>query len=143
VLSELASGRRLSLDGHALVRPARLGRIEPDAAFDPATLAAVDVLHLSEDEVEALGLRLEPESLRTLGVPEIVVTLGERGSIVAARDLFEPVSARVVNGADPTGAGDAFTAAYIAARRAGEAPVPSAETATGVVRGLLQERSSS
>ena len=139
-LAELARGRRLSLDGHALVRPARTGLIRPDADFDAATLAEVDLLHLSEDEVVALGLTLDAESLRTLGVPEIVVTLGDRGAIVVADGLFTRVPVRPLAGVDPTGAGDAFTAAYIAARRAGRGPAPSARRATEVVRQVLEER---
>ncbi len=142
LLAELARGRRLSLDGHALVRPARPGPISPDAAFDPATLADVDLLHLSEDEVDVLGLTLDAASLQTLGVPEIIVTLGERGSIVVADDLFATVPSRAIAGVDPTGAGDAFTAAYVAARRGGEGPEPSARRATEVVRELLLRRSS-
>jgi sugar/nucleoside kinase (ribokinase family) len=42
--------------------------------------------------------------------------------------------------ADPTGSGDAFSAAYLAGRAQGLTPVSSARRATAVVGGLLTER---
>lgn len=136
-LAELRCGRRLSLDGQGLVRPGRVGPVEPDAGFDPAALAHVDVLHLSESEAAVLGLALDERSLRSLGVPEIVVTLGERGSVVFAGEIAELVPARALERVDPTGAGDAFTAAYVVARRRGHAPASAARRATTLVHGLL------
>ncbi len=84
-----------------LSAPHGQGRSEPDAAFDPATLAEVDLLHLSEDEVEILGLTLEANSLQTLGVPEVIVTLGERGSLVVADGLLHSVPAQTSGGNRP------------------------------------------
>ena len=139
-LRELARGRRLSFDGQGLVRPGELGPVQHDSELDPAALAAVDVLHLAEGEIDALGLGLDERSLRTLGVPEIVVTLGSRGCVVYADDLAELVPARPLEGVDPTGAGDAFTAAYVASRLAGQGPVSSAHRATALVHGLLSGR---
>lgn len=138
-LAALARGRRLSLDGSGLVRPGRLGPVQRDADFDRSVLAHVALLHLSEQEAAVLGVELHQRSLRALGVPEIVVTLGERGSVVLADGLAELVPARAVPGADPTGAGDAFTAAYIVHRRRGNGPVPAAAKATEVVHRLLSD----
>jgi sugar/nucleoside kinase (ribokinase family) len=139
-LAELARGRRLSLDGQGLVRPGRVGPVEPDADFDPAVLEHVDLLHLSEPEAATLGLSLDRRSLGSLGVREIVVTLGGRGSVVFAGRAAEAVPARPLRGVDPTGAGDAFTAAYVACRRRGQAPARAARRATEVVRALLSGR---
>jgi sugar/nucleoside kinase (ribokinase family) len=136
-LAELARGRRLSLDGQGLVRPGRLGPVVRDAAYDPAVLGPVDLLHLSEGELDALGLSLDERSLRSLCVPEIVVTLGDRGAVVFADDVTELVRAAPLANVDPTGAGDSFTAAYIAARRRGHGPVSAAATAAALVHGLL------
>jgi sugar/nucleoside kinase (ribokinase family) len=72
----------LSFDGQGLVRPARKGEIAPDAEYDPEVLRQVDVLKLGEEEADALGLGLDERSLRSLGVPEVVVTLGSRGTVV-------------------------------------------------------------
>jgi sugar/nucleoside kinase (ribokinase family) len=81
------------------------------------------------------------DALRELGVPEVLVTLGSRGSLVFADGRLVAVPARPVDGeVDPTGAGDAFSAAYLVARAAGNAPVPAAGRATAVVAGLLGQR---
>jgi 2-dehydro-3-deoxygluconokinase len=72
-------------------------------------------------------------------VPEVVVTLGSRGSIVFADGLAEHVPARPVAG-DPTGAGDSFAAVYLAARAGGAPPVAAARRATSVVADLLAGR---
>lgn len=136
-LVELARGRRLSFDGQGLARPGELGPVRRDGDVDLAVLAPVDVLHLSLSEAEALGLELDERSLRTLGVPEVVVTLGSRGCVLYADDLAELVPAPPVAAKDATGAGDAFTAAYVASRRRGHEPVSAARRATEVVGGML------
>jgi sugar/nucleoside kinase (ribokinase family) len=136
-LAELARGRRLALEGHGLVRPGRTGPVVLDDEVDPGTLAHVHVLHLAEDELAALGLTVDAESLRKLAVREIVVTLGEQGSVVYANGRAQHVPARALPGADPTGAGDSFMAAYLASRRRGHAPVSAARLATELVHGLL------
>jgi sugar/nucleoside kinase (ribokinase family) len=139
-LAVLARGRRLALDGQGLVRPAALGRVEHDAAFDPAALAHVDVLHVSEDEASVLGLGRDAASLGSLGVPEVVVTLGDQGSLILAHGHVEHVQARPFAGADPTGAGDAFMGAYLVSRGRGHSPLSAARRATTVVRSLLEGR---
>jgi sugar/nucleoside kinase (ribokinase family) len=137
-LSLLHRGRRLSLDGQALVRPARPGVIELDADYDRALLRHVDVLKLSEEEVETLGLGFDERSLASLGVGEIVVTLGDKGCVVYADGLAEHVPARPLEIADPTGAGDEFMAAYVSYRRRRHAPPAAARLASAVVHRLLQ-----
>jgi hypothetical protein len=75
-----AGGRRLSLDAQGLVREARLGPLEQSADFDPATLAAVSVLKLSEEEARIVGSgAFDASTAESLGVEEILVTLGSRG----------------------------------------------------------------
>jgi sugar/nucleoside kinase (ribokinase family) len=76
-----------------------------------------------------------------LGVPEIVVTFGSEGSLVFAEGRLERVPARATGvEVDPTGAGDAFTAAYLVSRSAGYAPVPAAGRASAIVADLLARR---
>ncbi len=136
-LAELARGRRIMLDGQGLVRPAVTGLLQPDAAFDPAVLQHVAVLKLSEFEAGLLG-GLDEEPLGRLGVPEVVVTLGSRGALVLDRGRLEQVPGRpIVPAADPTGAGDAFGAAYLAARAAGNGPFGSARRACALTADLL------
>ena len=97
------------------------------------------VLKLAEEEAEALVGGLDPDALAALGPPEVVVTFGSRGSLVVAGGRAEHVHARYVD-ADPTGSGDAFSAAYLAGRSQGLEPMSAARQATGVVGALLTGR---
>ena len=126
-LAELAAGRRVLLDGQGLVRRPFEGPLELDADFDPALLEHVSMLKLSEEEAHVVG---------DVDVPEVVVTFGSRGSLVRADGRETRVPARRLPH-DPTGAGDAFAAAYLASRANGLQPVASARRATAVVAALL------
>lgn len=140
-LAELARGRRLSFDAQGLVRPASAGPLVLDAEFDPAVLRHISILKLAEEEARVLFDDLDERSLRELGVPEIVVTLGSRGSIVFADGLAEHVPAGELRpGVDPTGAGDAFSAAYLVARSGGHSAPAAARRASALVAGLLAGR---
>jgi sugar/nucleoside kinase (ribokinase family) len=140
-LAALARERMVSFDGQGLVRPDRTGPLELDPAYDPEVLRHVSVLKLAEDEALALVGEPDADALRALEVPEVVVTLGSRGSLVLAEGRLERVSARPVDGrVDPTGAGDAFSAAYLVSRAAGYAPAAAARRATALVAGLLGRR---
>jgi sugar/nucleoside kinase (ribokinase family) len=136
-LAALARGRRLSLDGQGLVRPSRTGPLELDPGLDPELLQHVSILKLAEEEALALLGETSEQALRTLDVPEVVVTLGPRGSIVLADGLAEHVPTRPVLDRDPTGAGDAFAVAYLLARSAGSEPPAAARWASSAVAGLL------
>jgi sugar/nucleoside kinase (ribokinase family) len=139
-LDALARGRHVSLDGQGLVRPARVGPLEPDGDYDPAVLRSISVLKLSEHEAALLVDGLDERALARLGVPEVVVTLGSRGCIVFHEGIAELVRARRVESADPTGAGDAFAAVYIAARSRGAAPTAAARRASALVADVLAGR---
>jgi sugar/nucleoside kinase (ribokinase family) len=140
-LAELARERRISFDGQGLVRRPEVGPLQLDAEFDPDVLRYVSILKLAEEEAQVLVGDLDEASLTGLGVAEVVVTLGSRGSIVLAGGRLEHVTARPVKGrVDPTGAGDAFAAAYLAGRAGGQSPVASARRATALVGGLLGGR---
>jgi sugar/nucleoside kinase (ribokinase family) len=139
-LAVLARGRTLSFDGQGLVRSSSLGPVDLDAAYDPAVLRHVGVLKLAQEEADALGVQLDDRSLGSLGVREIVVTLGGRGCVVYADGLAELVPTRRVDVADPTGAGDQFMAAYLAYRRGGHAPTSAARLAAALVAQLLARR---
>jgi sugar/nucleoside kinase (ribokinase family) len=136
-LATLRRGRKLSLDGQALARPGRKGPVELDGEYDPSVLRYVDVLKLSQEEIDALGLTLDERSLASLGVREIVVTLGRAGCVVYADGLAEHVPTRPLDVADPTGAGDEFMAAYLSYRRRRHAPHSAAHLASEVVHRLL------
>jgi sugar/nucleoside kinase (ribokinase family) len=133
-----AGGARLSFDGQGLLRPARIGPLELEPEPDRSFLRHVSVLKLSEEEAKALVGSLEEGPLSELGVAEVVVTLGSRGAIVVAEGRLVHVPAEPVD-ADPTGAGDAFAAAYVVERSHGQEPRRAAERATRLVHGLLRE----
>jgi len=140
-LAELARGRRVSFDGHGLARPARTGPLKLGGAVDPGVLRHVSILKLAEDEAQALLGEADEPSLRSLDVPEIVVTRGSRGSLVFADGRLTEISAQPVGKpVDPTGAGDAFATAYLVARSSGHAPVAAARRASALVTGLLAKR---
>jgi len=130
------AGVRLSFDGQGLVRPARSGPLvlepEPELSF----LRHISVLKLSEEEALALVGGLDERSLSELGVPEVVVTLGSRGCVLVAEHRLVRIPADPLD-VDPTGAGDAFAAAYVVERSRGQAPRPAAERATRLVHDLL------
>ena len=139
-LAELARGRRLSFDGQGLVRRPETGPLALDADADPRMLEHVRVLKLAEEEAEVLLDGFDASSLAGLGVPEVVVTLGVRGSIVYAGGRLERVEASPLRRVDPTGAGDAFAVAYLAGRSDGFAPAAAARRASALVAGLLGGR---
>lgn len=138
-LAALRRGRRLSLDGQALVRPYQTGEIKPDTEYGPEVLRHVDVLKLSEEEARELSLSATDRSLGSLGVAEIVLTLGQRGAIVYADGLAEHVPTRPLDGIDPTGAGDVFMAAYASFRLRRHAPPSAARLATETTSMLLAQ----
>jgi sugar/nucleoside kinase (ribokinase family) len=135
-LERIARRRRVLLDGHGLVRPRRLGTLEVDPDFDRALLRHVSILKLAEEEAQVILGDAELEELRALGVPEVVVTFGAGGSLVLTRDAAVRVAARPARG-DPTGAGDAFSVAYLSARAGGHRPISAARRASALVSALL------
>jgi sugar/nucleoside kinase (ribokinase family) len=136
-LALLHRGRIVSFDGQGLVRPGVKGQVRLDADYDPEVLRHVDILKLSEEEAGTLGLAFDDRSLRSLGVPEVVVTLGSRGSVVFADGLAEHVPVMPFHARDPTGSGDEFMAAYLSYRRMRHAAPSAARLAGQVVRTLL------
>jgi sugar/nucleoside kinase (ribokinase family) len=139
-LERLGSGRRLLLDAQGLVRVPKTGPLALDADFDPDVLRHVSILKVSEEEADVLAGG-DRDALADLGVPEVVLTLGVRGSVVIVHGRAEEIPARPVDGADdPTGTGDAFASAYLSARTSGHAPSSAARRATALVAALLLGR---
>ncbi|MDH5280636.1 MAG: carbohydrate kinase family protein, partial [Thermoleophilia bacterium] len=134
----LATGRRLLVDAQGLVRLASVGPLERDADVDPAALRSLAVLKLNEDEARILAGGVEPDLLRALGIPEIVLTLGSAGALLVTTSGSERIEQVPVEGVvDPTGAGDAFSAAYVSARAQGATPVEAARAANALAAELV------
>lgn len=138
-LERLGRCRRLLLDGHGLVRLRAPGPLVLAGDFDRALLRHVSILKLAGEEARAIVGDADLEELRDLGVPEVVVTFGADGSLVLARGTSERVQVHAV-ATDPTGAGDAFAAAYLGARASGHRPASAAHCASALVSALLGNR---
>ena len=136
-LAALARGRMLSFDGQGLVRRAQVGDLALDPDYDPEALRHVGVLKLAREELDALQLELTEAALGSLGVREVVVTLGRAGAVVYADGLAEHVPTIPLEGVDPTGAGDSWTTAYLGYRRQRHSPVSAARLANGAVGAIL------
>jgi sugar/nucleoside kinase (ribokinase family) len=135
-----AGGRRLLVDAQGLVRRAETGPLRRDGDADPAALAAVQALKLSEAEAQLLAGGVDEAALRSLDVPEVVLTLGSAGSLVVTAAGCERVVAEAVDVADPTGAGDTYAVSYAASRADGAEPVEAARRASALVSAMLADR---
>jgi fructokinase len=135
VLGTLARDRRLAFDGQGLVRPPTVGPVRLDADFDDAMLRHLTVLKLSEPEAEVLG---GEDAVAALGVPEVLLTQGSRGALLLCDGRRERVPVRPIAEVDPTGAGDAFLAAYVWARAFGHRPVSAARHAASTAARMLE-----
>jgi len=132
------NGRRMLVDAQGLVRLARIGPLQRDADVDRALFRSLFVLKLNEDEARILVGGIEPEQLRALGVPEVVLTLGSAGALLVTDSHAERVAGVPVEGVvDPTGAGDSFSAAYVSARAQGAAPVEAARAANALAAEII------
>ena len=82
------------------------------------SLPSTDLLFVNEDEARMLSGHADPESaartLREAGAKTVCVKLGPRGCAVFAEDLAFHSPGFRVDGVDSTGAGDCFSAGYIA-----------------------------
>lgn len=101
-------------------RPVRPFPWEPD----PETLARVDVVFLSEEDLRLAGVALVERLRRE--VPLVVVTRGAAGCRLFARDRVVETGVFPTVEVDPTGAGDTFAAAFLLARSRGAAPAEAA-----------------
>ena len=140
-LSALAEGgRRLLVDAQGFVRTPALGTLRTDAQIGDV-LRHVSILKLNDEEAETLVGSADPGRLGALGVPEVIFTLGARGSWVISGRLVEHVAASPVRAPiDPTGAGDAFAMAYLVRRIEGAEPVEAAHAASAAAGELIAGR---
>lgn len=142
-LAHLASrGHRIAYDGQGLVRADQVGPLIQDRNFSPDLLRHLDVLKLAEDEaVIVADGAFDAAAAERLGVPEIVVTYGSEGCDIYTEGTVTRVPAawRVMD-VQTTGAGDMFTACYVANRAAGADPRRAAELASELVARELDKR---
>jgi sugar/nucleoside kinase (ribokinase family) len=135
--------RRVSLDAQGLVRERRLGQLVQNRDFDQAVLRAVSVLKLSEEEAQIVGAgSFHTSTVESLGVEEILVTLGSHGEDVWLRGSVTHIPTTPVLDVETTGAGDAFMIGYLIARSDGAPPLEAAREASALVARMLTERKS-
>jgi sugar/nucleoside kinase (ribokinase family) len=133
-------GRMLLVDAQGLVRRPELGPLRTDAEIGSA-LEHVGILKVDREEAVILAGAHDPDALRALGVPEVLLTLGEEGALVVARDTAEHVPAPDVGEVrDPTGAGDTLAASYLVARSRDATPGEAVLAATDTVAAFLADR---
>jgi 2-dehydro-3-deoxygluconokinase len=78
---------------------------------------------------------------REWGAEQVIVKLGAEGCLVADSSSTASVPAvKVATVIDTTGAGDAFNAGFLAARRVGQDPIAAAHTANRVAAIVIQHR---
>lgn len=111
-----SSGKRVSLD---------VG-MEPSKRIPKKILRLlpqVDLLFVSSEEAAILTEKSKPrqcfEQFERAGAKEIVVKLGKRGCLISDGGIIRQVPSFAVRAVDSTGAGDAFTAAFLQARTRG------------------------
>jgi sugar/nucleoside kinase (ribokinase family) len=138
-LSALRTNRRqLLVDGQGFVRRGTLGSLVSDSDVPPESFASVRGLKLSESEACVLVGSTEPDDLRKLCVPEVVLTRGAQGTLVVTAESAEHIPAVPVDApVDPTGAGDTFWVAYLVARSDGALPLEAARTASETTSAIL------
>lgn len=120
--------------------------------LDPAILRHVDIVVPNEIEFATLLSRVAPKGVRNftearlaamrhdelhalcrrVGVPVVIITLGERGCFVSVADAFAHLPAHNVKAVDTTGAGDAFVGGFAAGLARGDGIVAAARMGNAV-----------
>jgi ribokinase len=114
-------------------------RVSLDVGMEPSKripekilrlLPQVDLLFVSSEEAAILTDRSKPrqcfEQFERAGAKEIVMKLGKRGCLISDEGILCEVPSFAVRVVDSTGAGDAFTAAFLQARMRGWSTVEAA-----------------
>ncbi len=80
-------------------------------------VAVADIVKVSEEEAELLTERADPkeaaQELLRIGAKNILVTLGEQGTLLVSKNQQEVIPSIQVKMVDATGAGDAFIGALL------------------------------
>lgn len=106
-----------AIDAQGMLRKVDGGRINLERMENPDKLSCVDIIKLNERESIALAGKTDLtgaiRAIKVFGPGEIVITLGENGSVIHANGKtyrIPPFKTKVV---DPTGCGDTYMAGYI------------------------------
>lgn len=133
LIPALARRGRVSLDVQGLLRQVVGTRIlVRDWPGKYAYLPAVTALKASEDEARLLtgtsDMALAAQRIADWGVPEVIVTLGRRGSLILHEGRLYRIPAYLPRAEiDPTGCGDTYMAGYLFQRLAGRSPAAAGD----------------
>jgi len=126
VVEYLATKGRVCIDVQGYLREVRQQRVYAvDWADKLRVLKHIDILKVNENEIDVLtdgerDLRRGAKLISSWGVREVLVTLGDYGSLIYADDRFYDIPSfaprQVV---DATGCGDTYAAGYLYARAHG------------------------
>ncbi|MDE6532311.1 MAG: ribokinase [Muribaculaceae bacterium] len=125
VLKYLSTKGRVSIDAQGYLREVRGENVfAVDWDEKEEALAHVDILKANEKEMEVLtGLTAPRDAairLAEMGVKEVVLTLGDQGSLIYADGIFHEIPAYPpVDVVDATGCGDTYMAGYLHKRSKG------------------------
>ena len=139
-LASLSRRKYLSLDAQALVRPGNLGTVKMQAPTSLDLLEHVTILKLSLEEAAVLDIHPKTASMRTLGIPEVVLTAGTDGAFIYTNGRTVKVTSEIIKSDETTGAGDAFIACYLNARIRGTDSSDSGNIAAKCVTEMLRRR---
>ena len=115
----------VSVDAQGYLREVRGEQVYPVDWTDKAeALKYIDILKANEKEMETLtghtDPRLAARELAALGCREVLLTLGDRGSLIYADGQFHEIQAfPTPNVVDATGCGDTYMAGYLYSRSRG------------------------
>lgn len=125
VLKYLASKGRVSIDAQGYLREVRGESVfAVDWPEKEEALKFVDILKANEKEMEVLTGTTDPREaairLADMGVKEVVLTLGDMGSIIYSEGVFYEIPAYPPEDVvDATGCGDTYMAGYLYKRAQG------------------------
>lgn len=125
VLKDLAGKGRVSIDAQGYLREVRGEKVfAVDWPEKTEALKYVDILKANEHEMEVLTGSRDPRTaalkLADMGVREVVLTLGDQGSLIYADGEFYEIPAyKPKDVVDATGCGDTYMAGYLFKRGQG------------------------
>ncbi len=138
VLQHLSKRGTLVVDAQGYLREVRGDKVfATDWADKQQALQYVDILKVNEEEMWVLtGIEDFHEACRQLaawGVGEVLLTLGDFGSIVYSGGQFYDIPAyRPLNIVDATGCGDTYVMGYVYKRAQGATPAEAGRFAAAV-----------
>lgn len=122
VLKYLSQRGILSVDIQGYLRNVVGEKVVPvDYPLKKEAMKYISILKANEHEMETLTGHSDPrkaaETLAEWGCPEVVLTFGDKGSLIyAGGNFFEIPAFKVDNPVDATGCGDTYMAGYLYAR---------------------------